>query len=83
MAISISRGSKQRVAVLYGEIKEGDLTYWIQDRDQSPWDNFGEYGRVCGRDEVLADIYKSHYFDIVDKIAAKDNRLKVHIGRDR
>ena len=58
------------------------LTYWIQIKEQSPWEDFGEYGKVCDRDEVLSDIYKSHFFDIVDKIAEEDGRLKVHIGRD-
>lgn len=82
VAISISKNNKPRVAVLYGENSEDGLTYWIQDIENSPWEDFGEFGKVMEKDDVLADQYKEFFFDIVDKIAASDSRLKVHIGRD-
>ncbi len=82
IAISISKNDLSRVAVLYGKNNEEGLNYWIQDLDNSPWEDFGEYGKVIGRDEVLADQYKAFYFDVVDKISANDTRLKAQIGRE-
>jgi hypothetical protein len=81
VAISISKNDLPRVAVLYGENDEEVLTYWIQDIDNSPWEDFGDYGKVLGRGDVLSDQYKALYFDVVDKIAANDSRLKAHIGK--
>lgn len=82
VAVSISKNEHSRVAVLYGENNEDGLTYWIQDLDNSPWEDFGDYGKVIGRDDVLADQYKAFYFDVVDEISASDTRLKAQIGRE-
>jgi len=81
VAISISKNDSPRVAVLYGENNDENLTYWIQDIDNSPWEDFGDYGKVIGREDVLADQYKAFYFDVIDKISANDSRLKAQIGR--
>lgn len=82
VAISISKNNFSRVAVLYGENSQDSLTYWIQDLDNSPWEDFGDYGKVIGRDDVLADQYKAFFFDVVDEISASDTRLKTQIGRE-
>lgn len=81
IAISISKNDQPRVAVLYAENNEEGLTYWIQDIDNSPWDDFGDYGKVISRDGVLSDQYKALFFDVVDKIAENDSRLKAQIGK--
>ncbi|MCJ8319516.1 MAG: DUF2199 domain-containing protein [Colwellia sp.] len=80
VAISISKNDSPRVAVLYGENNEENLTYWIQDLDNSPWEDFGDYGKVIGRNDVLVDQYKAFYFDVIDKISATDSRLKAQIS---
>lgn len=81
VAISIDKNDYPRVAVLYGENGDDGLTYWIQEIENSPWEDFGDYGKVIGRDEVLADQYRAFFFDVVDKIAACDARLKQQIRR--
>jgi hypothetical protein len=79
IAISLNNGGKQRVAVLLGKKREGRLTYWVQTKEESPWDDFGDCGAVMDREEVLDDLYKSLFFDVVDKVAADDTRLQTHI----
>ena len=79
IAVSLDNGGHRRVAVMRGESGKDGLTYWIQSKDQSPWENFGKYGDVMDIDEVLGDIYKSLFFDVVDKVAADDPRLQSQI----
>ena len=78
VAVAIKDGGKPRVAVLLGEATSEGFTYWIQDRKDSPWEHFGEYGAVLDREEVLNDSAKDLYFIMVDKIAASDSRLIKH-----
>ena len=79
VAISIKVGEQARVAVLLGEATNEGITYWIQDKKDSPWSSFGEYGDVLDRDDVLADNAKKTFFDIADRIAGNDSRLVNHI----
>ena len=81
VAVAIANGGTQRVAVLRAKNTEEGLVFWIQTTEESPWTDFGEYGVVMDRDEVLEDIYKALIFNIVDKIADSDSRLKSQIGR--
>ena len=81
IAVSIEEGGEPRVAVLLAEATSEDITYWIQNKEDSPWEDFGDFGNVMDRDEVLADSEKGLFFDMVDKIAASDSRLKQHIER--
>ena len=78
IAVSIREGDDPRVAVLKGKADSDGFTYWVQNKDESPWEDFGEYGRLLDRDEVLHDRAKKMFFDFVDKIAANDSRLKTH-----
>jgi len=78
VAVSIAEGGKHQVAVLLGEATSAGLTYRIQDRKDSPWDNFGEYGEVMDREDVLNSESKPMFFDMVDKIAGNDSRLIEH-----
>lgn len=81
IAISLSNGGQTRVASIHGELRETGLVYWIQDRAEAPWLDFGDYGQVMNKEDVLNDLYKSLFFDVVDKVAAVDSRLLPHIGR--
>ena len=78
-AISIKEGGEPRVAVLLAEATNEGLRYWVQDREQSPWEDFGEYGQVMDREEVIIDKAKNMFFDIMDEIAGNDSRLIAHI----
>lgn len=82
IAVSLSNGGEVRVASIYGELREDRLIYWIQGRDDAPWLDFGDYGNVMERDEVLNDLYKSLFFDVVDTVAFQDSRLLSHINRE-
>lgn len=79
IAVSIKEGGIPRVAVMLAESTSEGITYWIQKKENSPWEHFGDYGEVMDRDEVLADSEKGLFFDMVDQVAAKDSRLKPHI----
>lgn len=78
VAISIAEGGNARVAVLVGEATQDGFTYHLQDREDSPWEDFGEYGAVMDRSEVLDDPAKPIFFRMVDAIAARDARLVEH-----
>lgn len=78
VAVSIAEGGKPRVAVLLGEATSDGLTYRIQDRKDSPWDDFGKYGAIMDREDVLNDESKPMIFSMVDKIANRDSRLIAH-----
>lgn len=78
VAVSIAEGGKTRVAVLLGEATSDGLTYRILDRKDSPWDDFGQYGAVMDREEVLNDGCKPLIFNMVDKVADSDSRLVEH-----
>ncbi len=78
VAVSIAEGGGPRVAVLVGEATQDGLTYRLLDRENSPWDDFGEYGGVMDRSDVLADPAKPIFFEMVDAIAARDSRLVAH-----
>ncbi|MFZ2334528.1 MAG: DUF2199 domain-containing protein [Sideroxyarcus sp.] len=78
VAVSIAEGGKPRVVVLLGEATSAGLTYRIQDRKDSPWDDFGKYGEIMDRADVLSDESKPMLFNMVDKIADNDNRLIAH-----
>lgn len=79
IAISIKEGGNPRVVVLAGEATSEGLRYWIKNKDDSPWEDFGDYGRVLDREEVIVDRAKDIFFDLVDKVAANDSRLIAHI----
>ncbi len=78
VAVSIAEGGKPRVAVMLGEATSDGLTYRIQDRKDSPWDDFGDYGAIMDRKDVLSDVSKQMIFSMVDKIADNDTRLMAH-----
>lgn len=80
VAVSIADGGEARVAVLLGEATNDGLTYRLLDREESPWEDFGEYGAVMDRHQVLADPAKPVFFRMVDAIAAGDSRLVAHAG---
>ena len=80
VAVSIDEGDRARVAVVVGEATPDGLTYRLVDREDSPWDSFGEYGDVMDRKDVLADPAKPVFFKMLDAIAAQDMRLKAHTG---
>ena len=80
VAVSIADGGQARVAVLVGEARDDGLTYRLLDREDSPWEDFGDYGGVMDRNEVLADPAKPVFFRMVDAIAAHDSRLVAHTG---
>ena len=78
VAVSIDEGGNPRVAVLVGEATHDGLTYRLLDRENSPWQDFGEYGMVMDRMDVLDDPGKPVFFSMVDAIAALDLRLIAH-----
>jgi len=79
LGIAIEKNNNPRAAVLIGEATPEGKTYWIQNLDNSPWDDFGEYGNIMNRNEVKQDPKISLIFQICDSIAAQDSRLIPHI----
>ena len=78
MLISLPDGDAHRVAVLSGEADDQDLSYRVLDRQDSPWKDMGEYGRIMDRSEALGEGIKSLIFELADHVAAKDSRLLAH-----
>jgi hypothetical protein len=78
MLISLPEGNSHRVAVLSGEATDQGLSYRVLDRQDSPWNDMGEYGRIMDRNEALGEDIKSLIFELADHIATKDSRLSVH-----
>lgn len=79
VAVSIAQDGLARVAVLLGEATHDGMTYRLLDRQDSPWVDFGEYGSVMDRSDLLDDPAKPVFFQMVDAIAARDVRLVAHI----
>lgn len=78
LAVSIEVDAQPRVAVMTGEASDDGITYRLLDGASSPWGDFGEYGRVMDRREVLDHPAKSAFFQMADAITAADTRLVAH-----
>lgn len=78
VAVSIADAGHARVAVLVGEATHDGFTYRLLDREESPWEDFGAYGAVMDRADVLTDPAKPVFFRMVDAVAAQDFRLVAH-----
>lgn len=78
VAVSIAAGGEPRVAVLMGQATNEGITYWVQNKEDSPWSKFGEYGEILDREKVLADQFKGLFFEMADTVAANDSRLLLH-----
>jgi hypothetical protein len=78
LLISLPEGAAHRIAVLSGEATKDGLTYRVLDREDSPWEDMGGYGRIMDRSEALSEGVKSLIFELTDSIAANDSRLMAH-----
>lgn len=57
---------------------EGDaLAYSILERDECSWSDFGKFGEIATREEVLLD--RKNVFGLVDAIAANERRISSRI----
>ena len=79
VAVAIKEGGQPRVGVVLGEATHEGLRYWVQDKTDSPWEDFGEYGPILDRQAVRSDRARKLFFDFVDKIAGSDSRLIAHV----
>jgi hypothetical protein len=79
MLISLPDEDLHRIAVLSGEATDQGLSYRVLDRQDSPWKDMGEYGRIMGRSEAMSEGVKSLIFELVDHVAAKDSRLLAYV----
>jgi hypothetical protein len=67
------------VSVLSARIDAADLVYSVIEPEQSPWSDFGAFGKVLPRDEVLNSSDSNSLFLFVDAIAANEPRLAARI----
>ena len=81
LGIAIDKDSNPRGAVLIGKADETGKSYTIQNTDNSPWSDFGEYGRILEREQVLADPSKALIFSLCDCIASQDSRLVPYVNK--
>ena len=67
------------VVVLSARVDSDNIVYSVLRPEDSPWDDFGAYGRVIDRETALARAGSTNLFSIVDAISANERRLSSRI----
>jgi len=67
------------VFVISGRVDPESIVYSVLEPDDSPFGDFGAYGRVIDRETALANAGATNLFNLVDAISENERRLSSRI----
>jgi hypothetical protein len=67
------------VVVVSGRVDPHNIVYAVLSAEESPWPDFGAFGKVTERIEALARAESTRLFEFVDAISAGEHRLSSRI----
>ena len=67
------------VVVVSGQVSPDNIVYAVLSPENSPWSDFGAFGKVRDREDALARAESTRLFEFVDAISAGEHRLASRI----